>query len=459
VTEGGTEGPSTSGSGPDTAEPCGLASSVPRCLRWTQRVPLYGWSCEQTEALVLRIWRARRCLEAASRADTLQAFLFYYFNPQVRRGRRGALRNPAVASRSLPGCCSWKGQGRGTRPGCRWARGAAGHVALALSPPPRLRTFHGGTPSHVAPQGLPTPDSVRLTYSLYHAASVHAKASPLVRTFWLVLTGQVAEAAATDQRVMLSGLTALLHALPAAGPSPAGEDGPRLRVDDVASALERLFPGRPAFRLNKLREALVSQCPGETVARDSLADSLALWTLSGPPSSSAPSTARDARWKPLPAAAVAQPDGGLPPGPSLPPLLGALLGQHIDELQGLGLEVAGALADVPPPGPEEPEPSLGGSGPVGAAPAVLERLGTLLGPGRAMSALLAALGFLPGGADAHGGEDEAGSGDVVLPGGLVLDLTDLAQGLLSRVLLKPPGSYDVSGALAWATQAAAEAPT
>eukprot|EP00198_Chlamydomonas_reinhardtii_P003464 XP_001692800.1 predicted protein [Chlamydomonas reinhardtii] len=80
----------------------------------------------------------------------------------------------------------------------------------------------------------------------------------LVRTFWLVLTGQAAEAAAADQRSMLSGLAAVLHSLP---PADGG---------DVAAALERFFPQRPAFRLNKLRDALRTQFPLDTLPLDAL---------------------------------------------------------------------------------------------------------------------------------------------------------------------------------------------
>ncbi|KAG2492242.1 hypothetical protein HYH03_009486 [Edaphochlamys debaryana] len=420
LTEGGDPGaPGAPGAPASTAEPCGLAASVPRCLRWSQRVPLAAHSMEQTEALVMAVWKAQQAMDASATVGTLQSFLYYYFNPQ----------------------------------------------------------------------GLATEETAKHAYSLYAACAAHAKTSPVVRTFWLVLTGQVSEAAVCDQRAMVSGFSALLHSLPPAGvagagaavePGAPGEEGgeaerprsastgaqqdeastsgaapaagdwtkTRLRVADVASALERLFPNRPPFRVNKLREALSSQFPGETLSLAALSGALEPHGLLPPPPSSAPSTAKAARFNPDLLARPTQVQG---------PLVSLLLGQHVDEIQNLCLEVATQLSDV-----QIVEPPAGQ--PAGDSPAelsaVLEKLGGLLGPGRAAAAVLSALGLVPGGhAGGGGGEEEdeegggAGPGDVVMPAGMVVDAGDLTQRLLQRCLLKPLANYDVSGAVAWAREA------
>ncbi|PNW73319.1 hypothetical protein CHLRE_14g627650v5 [Chlamydomonas reinhardtii] len=463
VTEGGGDTAAAAGAPapPATAEPCGLAASVPRCLRWPHRVPLHAWSVEQAEALVGAIWRAKQALEVSASAGTLQSFLYYYFNPQ----------------------------------------------------------------------GLANESSVRLAYSLYNACATHARSNSLVRTFWLVLTGQAAEAAAADQRSMLSGLAAVLHSLPPAdggvggggaggggeggeggggetsgggaagdgedaGAGGSGGDGdderpatsgsgggggaaaaaagsvpsssPRVRTEDVAAALERFFPQRPAFRLNKLRDALRTQFPLDTLPLDALVAALEPHALAAPPPSTAPGTAKAARWSaaadPTAAtAAAAKPAGAL---------VAALVGQHIDEVQALCLEVASALAEVPM---AEDDGGSGAASPV-ELPAVVEKLSGLLGARRAMACVMASLGFsaAAGGEGGGGGgvgaaatedgeEGGAGAGGasggsgLVVPVGVVVDVGDMTQRLLQRCLLKPVGNFDVAGALAWAREMAAAA--
>ncbi|GFR44384.1 hypothetical protein Agub_g5604, partial [Astrephomene gubernaculifera] len=336
LTEGGDGTPSgtTSSREGALAEPCGLAPSVPRCLRWAERVPLAGYSVEQTEALVMAIWKSKQALDVSSTASTLQAFVYYYFNPQ----------------------------------------------------------------------GLANADTAKLCYSFYHAASCHAKLSPVVRTFWLVLTGQTSEAAATDQRIMVSGLTALLHSLPPVPPQEAGRgggggvgaEGSRsgwgaedssgdagapssssdllIRTADVASALERLFPTRPNFRINKLREALRTQFPEETLPLNSLLALLRPHGLQPPPPSSVPSTAKSTRFRP---------DVISRPGPGIGPLVSVLLGQHIDEIQTLCLEVASQLSDVTPAPATALAEAEAAAVEVGETPAevaaVVEKLSSVLG--------------------------------------------------------------------------------
>ncbi|KAG2448090.1 hypothetical protein HYH02_007115 [Chlamydomonas schloesseri] len=428
VTEGAGDSTNAANAPPATAEPCGLAASVPRCLRWPHRVPLHTWSAEQTEALVGAMWRAKAALEASATAGTLQSFVYYYFNPQ----------------------------------------------------------------------GLANESTVKLSYSLYNACATHAKTNPLVRTFWMVLTGQAAESAAVDQRAMLSGLAAVLHTLPpvpdsapaaaassggaagdgedaAAGgsggdgdeerPATSGGGGAaavasssrssplRVRTEDVAAALEHFFPQRPAFRLNKLRDALRTQFPLDTLSLDALVAALQPHALAAPPASTAPGTAKAARWSaaadPTASAAATKPAGAL---------VAALVGQHIDEVQALCLEVATALAGVPPAEDD------GGSGAASPAelPAVVEKLSGLLGAGRAMACVMSSLGFSAGGGGGGGegtddGEEAGGGSGLVMPAGVVVDVGDITQRLLQRCLIKPVGNFDVAGALAWARETAAAA--
>ncbi|KXZ49013.1 hypothetical protein GPECTOR_23g102 [Gonium pectorale] len=391
LTEGGDSPEGASASGPAVAEPCGLAAAVPRCLRWAERVPLATLTLEQTEALVLAIWRAKQAMEVSATAGTLQSFIYYYFNQQ----------------------------------------------------------------------GLANAETAQLSYSLYHACCVHSKASPLVRTFWLVMTGQVAETAVVDQRAMVSGLAALLHCLaPQADGDQAAEQA-LIRASDVSTALERFFPNRPTFRVNKLREALRTQFPGDDLPLEGLLAALQPHGLAPPPPSAAPSTARMARYRPD----VITRRGLTAVGP----LASALIGQHIDEIHALCLEVATQLADVPPP--PGGAAAVDGGEAIGDNPAeisaIVDKLGGLLGQGRAVACVMAALGFAtgdPGGGSRAGGggdddEDSGGGGgggggaDVVMPTGLIVDTGDMTQWILRGCLVKPAGNYDVTSALQWATGA------
>ncbi|KAG2431074.1 hypothetical protein HXX76_009607 [Chlamydomonas incerta] len=438
VTEGGDSAAAGGAAPPATAEPCGLAASVPRCLRWPHRVPLHAWSAEQAEALVGAIWRAKQAMEVTATAGTLQSFVYYYFNPQ----------------------------------------------------------------------GLANEASVKLAYSLYNACAAHAKSSPVVRSFWLVLSGQAAEAAMTDQRAMLSGLAAVLHSLPlaeggaaagaaataaagdaeeggtggsggdgdeerpgtsgggaaaAAAPAAAAGGAPRVRTDDVVAALEHFFPQRPAFRLNKLRDALRTQFPLDTLPLDALVAALQPHALAAPPPSTAPGTAKAARWSAAADPTAAAAAGGGAAAKPAGALVAVLIGQHIDEVQALCLEVASALAEVPPAEDD------GGSGAASPAelPAVVDKLSGLLGAGRAMACVMSALGFSSGGgaegggaateAGEEGGAAGAAGGGLVLPAGVVVDVGDMTQRLLQRCLIKPEGNFDVAGALAWAREMAAAA--
>lgn len=355
------------------------------------------------------------------------------------------------------------------------------------------------------PSGLATQDSARLSYSLYNACTTHAKASPLVRTFWLALTGQVSEDARLDQQAMVSGLCAVLAGLPTTGGgsagspegdaaddaaggeeedeeeqeeggeapeaegsvsgAPGGEEGLdaeasamgstaspklgqgqqqqpqqpeplRVRTADVADALERLFPNRPSFRLNKLRDALHAQFPGESLPLDQLLALLQPYGLQPPPYSAAAATRREARYS----ADVLLGE----PAAALPPLLSTLLGQHIDEVQAVCMELASQMADVEEGGGE-------GTG-VGVA-AVVEKLGSVLPGPKAMRCVLAALGMA---AEDHGGSGGDGEGEaagggagLVLPSDLVVHVEDVGRRILQGCLVKPPGNYDVVGAVRW----------
>lgn len=57
LTEGGDQADAAGGGAAATAEPLGLAASVPRCLRWPERVPLAVMGADEAEALVLDIWK------------------------------------------------------------------------------------------------------------------------------------------------------------------------------------------------------------------------------------------------------------------------------------------------------------------------------------------------------------------------------------------------------------------
>ncbi len=59
LTEGGDGAGEGGAAAAATAEPCGLAASVPRVLRWPHRVPLQHLTLEHTEALVAAIWKVR----------------------------------------------------------------------------------------------------------------------------------------------------------------------------------------------------------------------------------------------------------------------------------------------------------------------------------------------------------------------------------------------------------------
>ncbi len=354
------------------------------------------------------------------------------------------------------------------------------------------------------PSGLATQDSARLSYSLYNACTTHAKASPLVRTFWLALTGQVSEEARLDQQAMVSGLCAVLAGLPTTGGGSAGspkgdaadadaaagdeedeeeaeegggeapqaegsvsgapegeEEGleaeasaagsaaspklnqrqqqqpepARIRTADVADALERMFPNRPSFRVNKLRDALHAQFPGESLPLDQLLALLQPYGLQPPPYSAAAATRREARYS----ADVLQGDAA-----ALPPLLSTLLGQHIDEVQAVCMELASQMADVEEAGRE-------GAG-VGVA-AVVEKLGIVLPGPKAMRCVLTALGMAVedgGGSGGDGeGEGAGGGAGLVVPSDLVVHVEDVGRHILQRCLVKPPGNYDVMGAVRW----------
>ncbi|GLC45208.1 hypothetical protein PLESTB_000724800 [Pleodorina starrii] len=399
LTEGASTTATPASGGPAVAEPCGLAATVPRCLRWPQRVTLQTLSQEQTEALVVAMWKARQTMDVTSSSGTLQSFVYYYFNPQ----------------------------------------------------------------------GMATADTARLCYSFYYAASTYAKSSSLVRTFWLVMTGQVAEAAAVDQRVMVSGLSALLHSLPAVNaPGDGGDAGTServLHVEDVSSALERLFPNRPSFRISKLREALRTQFGGgETVRLEALSAVLEPHGLQTPPASTSPGIAKASRFRQELLGGKSGGGGG-GGAAAVGPFVSVLLGQHIDEVQTLCMEVATQLADTPT------VPYTDGDG-VGDSPAevvaVVEKLGALLGPSRAAACVLAALGFSTGDgsggasrrSSAEGDVDGVGIGgggatsdDVVMPMGAIVDLGDMTAWVLRRCLIRPLRSYDVSGAMQWAKEA------
>ncbi|EFJ52972.1 hypothetical protein VOLCADRAFT_102592 [Volvox carteri f. nagariensis] len=386
---GSTTGPTSNG--PAVAEPCGLAPTVPRCLRWPQRVTLQTLSQEQTEAIAMAMWKARQAMDVSSSSGTLQSFVYYYFNPQ----------------------------------------------------------------------GMATADTARMCYSFYYACSTYAKSSAVVRTFWLVMTGQVSEAAAIDQRIMVSGLTALLHSLPAvnaaAGDLLAAER--ILHIEDVSSALERLFPNRPSFRISKLRDALRTQFGGaETVRLEALQAVLDSHGLHAPPASTASSTAKATRFRQELIGSGSK--GGATSGGSHPvgPFISVLLAQHIDEIQTLCMEVATQLADTP--AVVDATDGEHGDNPAEVV-AVVEKLGALLGPSRAAACVLAALGFSTGDGSGSGrrnsaeGEDVSGSSgdDIVMPMGAIVDLTDMTAWVLRRCLIKPVGSYDISGAMQWAREA------
>lgn len=158
---------------------------------------------------------------------------------------------------------------------------------------------------YFTPEGIPTAESVANCYSLYHAAAQHAKASPVVRLFWLVLTGQASEEAYTDQQRMVSGISVVLHELP--GQPQASNSALANSTEDAALAerqasnaeaessdvhipataalacLDALFPSRPPFRMNRLKEAFSAQFKGSTLSRDALVAALQPWGLQLPP--------------------------------------------------------------------------------------------------------------------------------------------------------------------------------
>ncbi|GIL93231.1 hypothetical protein Vretimale_8150 [Volvox reticuliferus] len=387
LTEGSGSAPTATG--PAVAEPCGLAPTVPRCLRWPQRVTLQTISQEQMEAIVMAMWKARQAMDVSSSSGSLQSFVYYYFNPQ----------------------------------------------------------------------GMANADTTRMCYSFYYACSTYAKSSALVRTFWLVMTGQVSEAAATDQRIMVSGLTALLHSLPAVN-GAAGDlvtSERILHIEDVSSALERLFPNRPSFRISKLREALRNQFGGaETVRLDSLQSVLEPHGLQTPPASTAPSTAKLTRFRQELIGPGSK--GGAAGSGGVGPLISVLLAQHIDEVQTLCMEVATQLADTPTV--VDATDGEHGDSPAEVV-AVVEKLGALLGPSRAAACVLAAMGFSTGDGSGAGGRssaegDDVGGNvgdDVIMPMGAIVDLVDMTAWVLRRSLIKPVGSFDVTGAIQWAREA------
>ncbi|KAJ9516094.1 hypothetical protein QJQ45_024521, partial [Haematococcus lacustris] len=185
-----------------------------------------------------------------------------------------------------------------------WGNSAAAQPAVTLAPgqaaegpgqPPLGPT--NNLLNH--PSGPLIEAQVRRAYELFYACATHSRHDPWVRLFWQVLSGALPAAALTHLQLLTASLLLALRPStwePAAiskaadaglAGGPAGQVGGRpgaaveslVTTADVHTALDKLFPARPSYKLSKLKAAYSSGVAEQAVsyvALDTLLSPLAL---------------------------------------------------------------------------------------------------------------------------------------------------------------------------------------
>ncbi|KAL6758088.1 hypothetical protein V8C86DRAFT_2608914 [Haematococcus lacustris] len=153
------------------------------------------------------------------------------------------------------------------------------------------------------PSGPLIEAQARRAYELFYACATHSRHDPWVRLFWQVLSGALPAAALTHLQLLTASLLLALRPStrePAAiskaadaglAGGQAGHVGGRpgaaaeslVTTADVHTALDKLFPARPSYKLSKLKAAYSSGVAEQAVSFAALDTLLSPFALPCPP--------------------------------------------------------------------------------------------------------------------------------------------------------------------------------
>ncbi|KAF6254813.1 hypothetical protein COO60DRAFT_282105 [Scenedesmus sp. NREL 46B-D3] len=261
------------------AEPLGLGPGVPKFLRWDEPVELTEVALQELQQQVSSIWQGKAAHEALHGPCHLQEYLYYRF---VASAAAGSTVVPV-----MDGCAGEEGKGDNS------------------SKPKDMDDVCNST------EGLATDKAAGAAaaagYLLYYALGRHRQASVAVDTMWQVLTGQLPESVLLEQQLQLQSLLAALEVLQQAATGAAAtdsaatgtaaaaegslvnaeitaaEDGttdvvvirlgrgetPGLRMSDMQTALQLLYPCKPQQRLADIAACLEAACGGSSTCSSS----------------------------------------------------------------------------------------------------------------------------------------------------------------------------------------------
>lgn len=434
ITEGQSDG-ERERAAPSTVaiEGLGTGPNVPRCLRWPSGEMIAGISVldpGDAAALAWEVLRAKQAHDASHPPEHLQAFLYQWCAERAR---------PEVAAATAAAARSAGGAGAPARPGALRATPPSQN-ARHVAPPRRasnLNSSGGGltksislsrsaggalaAEAHMATG--PEPEAlhaavVRHAYTVCHAAASNARASPVLRMFWAVLTGQLAEAAVSDVQLQLAALlqAAAAQSQPAtAGPSEGsqgaspreqyGQEEEEASVSQrlvptaaVHEALTRMYPSRPSYKLTRLKDTYASSVAPDAVQL-SVLDGL-LRPVAWGCDAAAVAAAAHARPEGTPGAGgggtqggssgggtgAAEGAGGSPHASASAqggtsrsarsqalvdslshPFVSMLIQQHLEDVQQAATEVLAAVEQLPPAGQAPPGVGAGSAQPAGSS--------------------------------------------------------------------------------------------
>lgn len=412
----------------------------------------------QAQSLVWDIIRAKQAHDSCHPAEHMQAFLYHY---------------------------------------C--AQAAKAHMAAAASGKAKQKQVQISTGEAAAdeqPPGALHADVVRRAYGIYHAASSHARASPLLRMFWEVLTGKLPEAALTDIQLHFATLLGAARASsthPAAdgdgsvdvagddyGSSPPSPAGGTVATSFVHDILAKLAPSRPPYRVSRLQDAYSSNVAAESVSLSDLEELLQPLAWRCDPervSAAVESDMKAASAAPLPEraslAGQLQPSASPSPTPAdesakgvgellSHPFISMFVQQHLEDLQQASSEALEAVQKLPEFNSlhsSSHRMSLSGVAAAGTSAATI--LGGQVGA-QAVMGVLRSVGL----AGEHAARAVAAAAGTASSSGAALDGGDLAtvldragteakvwcglvlSKLASEVLLKPVGVHGVQAVMA-----------